>query len=1242
MAAELVIGSLLSASFDFLLEKIASPYVEELLFKGNQSSVSERLFKLKSTFNCLAAVRFEVENKRIKNPAVEKWLDDLLDAVDDAEDFFGDVEYDALKPKKAAESRKARRKASKLLSCFFSKPSNSIDRKRNTDMEDILQRLELLANQIGILNLENNVIEVKPSEMLFVKTSLLDEPEVYGRDNDKDALMKSLISDDVGGDQKIYDVIPIVGMGGIGKTTLAQTLFNDEEMMKMFELKVWVYVSDKFDAMAVTETILQQVASGDDVRNGMDLNSLQVNLAKKLMGKKFLIVLDDAWADDYVQWKEVMKPFKDGAKGSKIVVTTRNKTVADSIGTVDPHYLKELSKDECWELFAKHASRGNLDMFIENPKLESIGREVVKKCNGLPLAAKVLGGLLRSTLDAEKWEQIAKSNIWEMTDKRSKVLPAALEVSYRYLPPHLKKCFAYCSIFPKGYEFQRQELILIWMAENLVMHSEGSKRMEEIVDEYFDELISMSFFQPRTNYNNEPYFVMHDLIVDLARAVSGKYCYLLEHIEDIDKFEKKTRHLGCATEVLCYGDKISTYDFKATRLRTLLSISSGFGDSLVPKEVVHDLLPKLKCLKVLSFRGRGITDLADSIGDLKYLRYLDLSGTDIVMLPESVTVLYNLQTLKLENCRLLKTLPKDMHQLINLRHLIFSNAGLVEMPSQISKLTKLQMLTTFVVGKDSGAKIEELAKLSSLRGELSIQKLENVANITKASDQVNVLDKKLLEILSLEWTAYVDVDVDPKHGESVLEMLSPNTTLKQIEILGYPGTKFPNWIGDDSFNNIVDIKLSGSRHCSNLPPLGQLPSLKILHISSFDSVTTVGAEFYGNSSAKKKPFSSLEILIFENMSAWKQWHSMQTEDDAATYRKLKTLEIKRCYELIGDLPRFLPSLTRIIINADKQCSLNIPRLPCVTEMRIRKLENVESLYEAIKAMNPSSSTGSLLTTPTPLQSLTLSYCGSSFRSFHMDLFPTLRTLDIYDCDYFEALSMSDGQCRELTFLSIYRCLSFVSFPNGGLIAPKLREFRISRCRSFVSFPNGGLIAPKLREFRISLCPKLKWLPEKMTSLSSLKSLTIESCSLIKTIPEGGLPISLSTLGINYHQLLRMKWNRQTLPHLRVVTVEGDEEDLESFPEERLLPATITSLSIHRFSKLRGLDKNGLSQLTSLQQLHIRWCPELQTLSEEGFPTSLRYLCIINCPLLKKIYDPKESENKEYSSKISHIPHVLFR
>ncbi|KAM6547066.1 hypothetical protein CsatB_027802 [Cannabis sativa] len=146
-----------------------------------------------------------------------------------------------------------------------------------------------------------------------------------------------------------------------------------------------------------------------------------------------------------------------------------------------------------------------------------------------------------------------------------------------------------------------------------------------------------------------------------------------------------------------------------------------------------------------------------------------------------------------------------MHHLINLRHLIISGSNmLVDMPSQISKLTNLQILTTFVVGKDSGAKIEELAELQSLRGELSIKKLENVANITKAPDQVIVLEKNQLEKLRLEWSVN-DVVVDPKHGEGVLEMLSPNTTLKELEINYYPGKIFPNWVGNNSFSNIARV-----------------------------------------------------------------------------------------------------------------------------------------------------------------------------------------------------------------------------------------------------------------------------------------------------------------------------------------------------------------------------------------------------------------------------------------------------
>ncbi|KAF4371548.1 hypothetical protein G4B88_008263 [Cannabis sativa] len=165
--------------------------------------------------------------------------------------------------------------------------------------------------------------------------------------------------------------------------------------------------------------------------------------------------------------------------------------------------------------------------------------------------------------------------------------------------------------------------------------------------------------------------------------------------------------------------------------------------------------------------------------------------------------------------------------------------------------------------------------------------------------------------------------------------------------------------------------------------------------------------------------------------------------------------------------------------------LSLPIIPCVTKMIIKNLENLESLYEAIKPRNPCS-------TLTPLQSLRLWDCGSSIRSLDMDLFPNLKTLEIYSSDYIEAITVSDGKSlEELTFLSIRNCDSFVSFPNGELIAPKLSVLEIFNC------------------------PKLKRLPEKMTSLSSLESLTIKYCPLIKSFPDGGLPVSLSSLDMSY-------------------------------------------------------------------------------------------------------------------------------
>jgi hypothetical protein len=197
-------------------------------------------------------------------------------------------------------------------------------------------------------------------------------------------------------------------------------------------------------------------------------------------------------------------PFKSGAQGSTVIVTTRNDSVASVMRTVPTHYLNRLPEEDCWSLFAKHSF---LDRkFDAHLELEVICRQIVKKCEGLPLAVKAMGGLLRSKLDVDGWEKILKSELWDSPIDNTNILPS-LRLSYKYLPSHLKRCFAYCSIFPKGYAFEKDHLVLLWMAEGLLQEPRN-RTMKEVGEDYFHNLVSRSLFQQ--SCGNKLGFVMHD------------------------------------------------------------------------------------------------------------------------------------------------------------------------------------------------------------------------------------------------------------------------------------------------------------------------------------------------------------------------------------------------------------------------------------------------------------------------------------------------------------------------------------------------------------------------------------------------------------------------------------------------------------------------------------------------------------------------------------------------------------
>ncbi|TKY63577.1 putative disease resistance RPP13 protein 1 [Spatholobus suberectus] len=603
MASAMVTGAFLSAFLNVLFDKIASPEFVNLIRGGKKPG--KLLQEVEDKLKVVKVVLDDAEKRQITDSNVKKWLDVLKDAVYQVDDLLDEVSTKAATQKEVSKSFSLIFNRKKMVS--ISKLTDIVG-----ELDNVLKQMKSL--DLKKISLENN--EPWQAET----TSLEDRYGIYGRDKDKEAIMKLLLEDSTDGEE--VSLIPIVGMGGVGKTTLARSVYNDGKLKQVFDLKAWVCLSDNFDIVKVTRTMIEQVTQEPCKLN--DLDSLQRDLKDKLKGKKFLIVLDDVWIEAYDNWRNFEKPFLSGIRGSKILVTTRNENVAKVVPfhTVQVYHLDQLSNEDCWLVFANHAFPPS-ESSENRSTLEEIGREIVKKCNGLPLAAQSLGGMLRRKHDTGDWNNILESDIWELPEGLCKIIPA-LRISYHYLPPHLKRCFVYCSLYPKDYEFEKDELILLWMAEDLLKPTRKGKMLEEVGYEYFDYLVSTSFFQHSGSGTRGNNFVMHDLMHDLAASLGEEFYLRSEELGKETKIDVKTRHLSFTK----FSDPVSD-DFKAFGrvkfLRTFLPIGfevSPFNNENAPCIIMS----KLKYLRVLSFHDFESLDvLPDSIGELIHLRYLDLS-----------------------------------------------------------------------------------------------------------------------------------------------------------------------------------------------------------------------------------------------------------------------------------------------------------------------------------------------------------------------------------------------------------------------------------------------------------------------------------------------------------------------------------------------------------------------------------------------------------------------------------------
>lgn len=636
----------------------------------------DELDSLKDTVETIRAVLLDAEKQQWHNHQVKLWLGRLKDVLYDAHDLLDDVATEDLRRKVMPSN-----KMSKSVRVFFSK-SNQLAHslKVGNEIQKLRKRLDRIANDKKF-HLVQHLSEETMARGKKLEISTPDE-QIIGRKKDKEKIKQLLL---YSSSSDTVSFVSIVGKGGLGKTALARLVYNDREVEKHFDLKMWVCVSNVFDVNLIIKEILK-LANYQD-HEDRPLDQLQRLLHETLGKKKYLLVLDDMWNEDRLKWLALGDWLKGGKWGSKILVTTRSHTVAKVTNENSAIYdLEGLTTDESWNLF-REVAFGERQASVDQ-RLEEMGRDIVRKCAGVPLAIRTIGSLLYGKKE-DQWNCYRVKELPEIPeiDAVDNGIMQVLKFSYDHLPSRLKNCFAYCSLFPKDHIYEKEMMKNLWVAQGFIELRNGEDNLEEVADNYFSELTCRSFLDAvRKGNNGEVFqFKMHDLVHDLAQKVAGGECKIV-NFKGGDN-GGRIRHVSFISKIFSEEKMLSL--LKTSKLRTFLYLKGESSILNSPK-----VFSKCRQVRVLSLCKMDIPLPPSSFGKLKQLRFLYiLANQSIEILPESIMDLVNLQFLKLSECTNLKIFPKDLRKLVNLRYLSIHNCNSLSHLPPLSELPSLRTLS---------------------------------------------------------------------------------------------------------------------------------------------------------------------------------------------------------------------------------------------------------------------------------------------------------------------------------------------------------------------------------------------------------------------------------------------------------------------------------------------------------------------------------------------------------------------
>ncbi|XP_020097126.1 disease resistance protein RPM1-like [Ananas comosus] len=659
--AEVVVSSLLlniratlvseatKSATSLLLTRISA--MKELL--EDISDIKDELESMQSFLQIAERLKQKEESTKIFIKQTRDLAFDIEDIIDEFTYKLGEEQGGVLPIAiKRCRNIKTWHHLSKRLKEIKIKLQNIMERRKRYDTR-------------GMENEARPLIAVGGSKSRAELAHFVKEDDIVGIDKYRDLLLGWLKDEDE--QQRQHVIISVLGMGGLGKTTLVTHVYNI--IKATFDACAWVVVSENYNTDDLLRQILKEFCREDREKrvvpnniDTMDYRSLVETTRTYLQYKRYVLILDNVWSTN------VMDKIKDALLNSnsksRIILTTRIHKVALLANEHCMCELKPLEVDHSWDLFCKNAFWKSANRICP-PPLEQCVKKIVEKCGGLPLAIVSIARLLsfREQTGFE-WEKVYKDLEWYLTNNESEVHEKVydiLKLSLDDLPHYLRNCFLYCSSFPEDYRIESDKLIWLWVAEGFI--EERGIMMEEVAEDYLYELVHRCLLQ--VVYRDEVGRVcacrMHDVVRVLALSESEELSFCMAYEQSRTKLQRsKARRLSILSNITNY----CTEDKSHSRSVLVFNKSMSY-------DLLKSVLRSSKFLRVLELQGALIEKLPNEICNLFNLHYLGLRGIKIKELPRSIGKLQKLQILDIGESEIEK-LPKGITELQKLRHLVLS------------------------------------------------------------------------------------------------------------------------------------------------------------------------------------------------------------------------------------------------------------------------------------------------------------------------------------------------------------------------------------------------------------------------------------------------------------------------------------------------------------------------------------------------------------------------------------------